>query len=133
MFKGVSSGFDRFEAYKAKIRAFSGAGQQPDYTAPVVQHKLGGMYRKAQQAFSEQATYQNQVSALLGWAAVSCITRAGYQSYASEVYSLSRRYTGESLAMEVAVVVAHWVARGLAAAVLRAIRSQVFGVPEPTP
>jgi hypothetical protein len=39
--------------YKAKVRPFSGTGTQPDYTAPIVQRKLGEMYRKARQAFGD--------------------------------------------------------------------------------
>jgi len=35
MFKGVSSGYDRLEAYKAKVRAYAGTGSAPDYTAHV--------------------------------------------------------------------------------------------------
>jgi len=56
MFVGVKSSFSRMENYKAKVRAFSGTGAQPDYTAPVVQHKLTEMYRKAQRAFGDQAS-----------------------------------------------------------------------------
>ena len=57
MFVGSSSDLARFRGYKAKIRAYSGTGAQPDYTAPVVQYKLAEMYRKAQQAFSDQSSY----------------------------------------------------------------------------
>jgi len=46
MFIGVSSGYDRLEKYKAKVRAYTGTGSPPDYTAPVVQQKLALMYRK---------------------------------------------------------------------------------------
>jgi len=133
MFKGVSSGLDRLEAYKAKIRAYTGTGAQPDYTAPIVQQKLGAMYRKAQQAFSEQASYQNAVSYIVGMAGVSVIMRAGYQAFAGALYRLASTQTGESKAMEAAVILAHWVARGLNSAILMSIRDQVFGIPAPTP
>ena len=36
MFKGVSSGYDRLEAYKAKLRAYAGTGSAPDYATPTV-------------------------------------------------------------------------------------------------
>jgi hypothetical protein len=48
MFVGVQDCNSRLEAYKAKIRAFSGTGTPPDYTPPIVQQKLGG-----------QSSYQN--------------------------------------------------------------------------
>ena len=53
MFVGTASSQSRIDNYKAKIRAYSGTGSQPDYTAPVVQQKLNAMYRKAQQAFGD--------------------------------------------------------------------------------
>ena len=51
MFRGVKSSLDRLENYKSKIRAFSGTGVPPDYTALVIQQKLNTMYRKMQKAF----------------------------------------------------------------------------------
>ena len=70
MFVGSSSDLARMRGYKAKIRAYSGTGPQGDYTPPVVQHKLSEMYRKAQQVFSDQSSYQNAVSALVGSAGI---------------------------------------------------------------
>jgi hypothetical protein len=42
MFVGVTDCASRFEAYKAKIRAFSGTGTAPDYTPPIVQQTFAG-------------------------------------------------------------------------------------------
>ena len=53
MYVGTKSSQSRIDNYKAKIRAYSGRGSQPDYTAPVVQQKLNVMYRKAQPAFGD--------------------------------------------------------------------------------
>lgn len=133
MFKGVTSGYDRLEKYKAKVRAFSGTGSGPDYTAPVIQHMLSGMYRKASLAFNEQATIGNQVSAYLGTSGISVVGRGSYQAFASQMYRLTRTQTGESLKIEVEVVIAAWVARGLTQIILEGIRSDIFGVGEPTP
>ena len=37
MFVGTKSSQSRIRNYKAKIRAYSGTGSHPDYTAPVLQ------------------------------------------------------------------------------------------------
>jgi hypothetical protein len=70
MFRGATSAPDRVDAYKAKIRAFSGTGSPPDYTPSVIQHKLDMMYRKVQQAFGGQFPYQNAAFVLLGPAGI---------------------------------------------------------------
>jgi len=133
MFVGVSSGYDRLAKYKAKVRVFQGTGASPDYTAPVVQHMLNEMYRKAQVAFNEQATYGTMVSSYLGVSGISVVGRGGYQAFASQMYRLTRTQTGESLRMEVAAILAAWVARGLVQGILEGIRSDIFGVSAPTP
>jgi len=46
---GTSSSVSRITNYKAKVRAYSGTSSVPGYTVPVVQFKLAGMSRKAQQ------------------------------------------------------------------------------------
>ena len=43
----------RIDNYKAKIRAYSGTGSQPDYTAPVLQFKLHEIYKRITQAFGD--------------------------------------------------------------------------------
>lgn len=131
MFRGCTSGYARIKAWEAKMRLYVGTGIAPDYTAPVVQHKYAEMHRKAALAFNEQGTYQNQVSSLLGSSSVSSIVRSGYQAFSGQVYGLQVRMSGNALAMEVAVILAKWVARGLEQAVLEAIRDDVFGIPAP--
>jgi len=55
-----------------------------------------------------------------------------YLCFGREVWALTRReISGESLAQEVAVLIAKWVARGLTQSVLQAIRSDVFNVGAP--
>ena len=131
MFVGPSSSLSRLENYKSKVRAFSGTGTGPDYTAPVVQFKLNEMYRKAMKAFGDQSAYQCAVISLLGRAGVSRITYGPYQAFSGSLYKLVRAMTGESLKIEAAVVVALWTSRGLTQSVLEAIRDQVFSIGEP--
>jgi hypothetical protein len=46
MFRGATPATDRLEAYKAKVRAFSGTGTPPDYTPSAIQGKLAMMCRE---------------------------------------------------------------------------------------
>jgi hypothetical protein len=131
MFLGVTPANERFDAYKAKIRAYAGTGSAPDYTPPVVQGKLAQMYRRAQKAFAEQASYQMQVSTLLAAAGTPMTLRAGYQAFAGEMYKLCNKYTSADLVAYAAILVTKWTSRGLDAAYLGAIRTDVFGVGAP--
>jgi hypothetical protein len=55
-----------------------------------------------------------------------------YLNFGREIWALTRKeVSGESLAIEAAVLIAKWVARGLSQPVLQAIRSEVFNVPAP--
>ena len=55
-----------------------------------------------------------------------------YLNFGREIWALTRKeVSGESLAQEVAVLLAKWTARGLTQAVLQAIRSEVFNVGAP--
>ena len=55
-----------------------------------------------------------------------------YLNFGQEVWALTRKeVSGESLAIEAAVLIAKWTARGLTQAVLQAIRSEVFNVGAP--
>ena len=66
MFVGTKSSQSRIDNYKSKIRAYSGTGSQPDYTAPVLQFKLHEIYKRITQAFGVQSSYQNAAPVLLG-------------------------------------------------------------------
>jgi hypothetical protein len=55
-----------------------------------------------------------------------------YLNFGRQIWALTRKeVSGESLAIEAAVLIAKWVARGLTQPVLQAIRSEVFNVPAP--
>ena len=55
-----------------------------------------------------------------------------YLNFGREIWALTRKeVSGESLAIEAAVLIAKWAARGLTTPVLQAIRSEVFNVPAP--
>jgi hypothetical protein len=55
-----------------------------------------------------------------------------YLNFGREIWALTRKeVSGESLALEVAVLITKWVARGLTQSVLQAIRTDVFNVAAP--
>ena len=68
---------------------------------------------------------------VLNLAGVSVIHFPFYLSFAREMWKLTNRIEGESAAIEAAVLVAKWVARGLTQSVLESIRFDVFGVSAP--
>jgi len=129
--RGVISDYERSEAYKAKIRSFSGTGTAPDYVAPVMQYKMNEVYRKIAARFAEQASFQSRVSYIISAGGHSMIDRAGYHAYANELYHLILNYEAGMLPAEVAALVAKWTARGLTALELVNIHSNVFGIPAP--
>ena len=55
-----------------------------------------------------------------------------YLNFGREIWALTRKeVSGESLALEAAVLITKWVARGLTQSVLQAIRTDVFNVAAP--
>ena len=75
-----------------------------------------------------------QVKQVCDGAGVPTIQYPYYLCFGREMWALSRKeISGESLAVEAAVLIAKWVARGLTEAVLQAIRTDVFNVAAPLP
>jgi hypothetical protein len=65
-------------------------------------------------------------------AGVSTLQIPFYLCFGREMWALNRKeISGETLAIEAAVLIAKWVARGLTSAVLQAIRTDCFGVAAP--
>ncbi len=73
-----------------------------------------------------------QVKQVCDGAGVPTIQYPFYLCFGREMWALTRSdISGESLAKEAAVLIAKWTARGLTAAVLQAIRTDVFNVAAP--
>ena len=86
-------------------------------------------YFRTRFAQNEYLTQTKQVLAAIG---VSSITYGPYCAFAGEVAAAREKLgNGEALAIEVATLVAKWVARGLTLAVLEAIRTGVFNIGAP--
>jgi hypothetical protein len=93
---------------------------------------LERMYVNVQSVFPQITSMEEQVKQVLDLQGISTMNYGMYLSFARQVWSLQRRgISGDSLATEVAVDVAKWVARGLTLSILETIRSQVFNVPAP--
>jgi long-subunit acyl-CoA synthetase (AMP-forming) len=73
-----------------------------------------------------------QVKQVCDGAGVSVIQIPFYLNFGRELWALTRReVSGETLAIEAAVLIDKWKARGLTEAVLQAIRTDVFNVAAP--
>jgi hypothetical protein len=73
-----------------------------------------------------------QVKQVCDGAGVKTIQLPFYLNFGREIWALSRKeISGETLAIEVATLVTKWTARGLTAAVLQGIRTDVFNVSAP--
>ena len=65
---------------------------------------------------------------------IASITYIFYYAFARSVDKLIRHgVSGESLALEVALLITLWTGRGLSLSVLETIRTQVFNIGAPTP
>ena len=92
------------------------------------------MYMNVQAVFPLITAMELQVKQTLDALGVSLALYGMYLSFGRELWSLTRKeISGETAAMEADTLRAKWVSRGLATAVLEAIRSQVFNIPAPTP
>jgi hypothetical protein len=92
------------------------------------------MYASVQAVFPELTAMELQVKQVLDLAGVPTKDYPSYLAFGREIWARIRKeMSGESLAKEVAVLLAKWVARGCVQAVLQTIRTGVFNVSAPTP
>jgi hypothetical protein len=78
------------------------------------------------------AAMELQVKQVCDGAGVPTIAIPYYLCFGREMWKLIRAdISGETLALEAAVLIAKWVARGLTQSVLQAIRTDVFNVSAP--
>ena len=80
------------------------------------------------------AAMELQVKQVCDGSGVPTIQYPFYLCFGREMWALSRKdISGESLAIEAAILIDKWTARGLTEAVLQAIRTDVFNVAAPLP
>ena len=98
----------------------------------VLDEKRPSMLAHVQSVFPDIYAMETQVKQTIDAEGVSIIQYAYYLSFGREVWALQRKgVSGESLAKEVATLIAKWVSRGLGQSVLEAVRTQVFNVSAP--
>jgi hypothetical protein len=114
----------RIEAWDAKFNVTRVAATLTDRRAKMLEHVTS--------TFISLASMESQVKQTCDASGVPTIQYPFYLCFGREMWSrLNKEMSGESLAQEAAVLIAKWVARGLTAPVLQAIRSEVFNVPAP--
>jgi hypothetical protein len=90
------------------------------------------MLQNVQAVFPQIAMMEGQVKQTCDASGVSTIQYPFYLCFGRELWSMGRKeISGESAAKAAAVLIAKWVARGLASPVLQAIRSEVFNIGAP--
>jgi hypothetical protein len=88
------------------------------------------------QRFAAQAplvvAMETSVKQLCDGAGVSVIELPYYLCFGRELYALTRKeISGETAAIEAALLIAKWTSRGLTSAVLQGIRTDVFSIVAP--
>ncbi len=94
--------------------------------------KLPDMTTRYSAATTAGVAMETQVKQVLDGAGVPTIQYPFYLCFGRELWALQRReVSGESLAIEAAVLIAKWVARGLTESVLVSIRGGTFSIGAP--
>ena len=114
----------RIENWSAKVT--------PERTAEQVTPQLTSIKQNAAHVMNDIVQMETQVRQVLNGAGVPTIQYPFYLCFGRELWSRIRNgMDGESLAMETAILIAKWVARGLAQSVLQSVRTDVFNVSAP--
>lgn len=93
------------------------------------------MLKRYEAAVASLCEMETKARQTLNAAGVHTIFYVAYLSYARQLYKLSRQkgISGESFALSAEVLLQKWASRGLDAAVLARIRTEVFDTGTPTP
>ena len=98
----------------------------------VLDEKRPSMLAHVESVFVSIDQMETQVKQVLDLQGVATIHYPYYLGFGREVWSLQQKgVSGESLAIEVAVLIDKWVARGLTQSVLETVRTDVFNVSAP--
>jgi hypothetical protein len=119
----VKPGGDRVAKWDLKydpdrIKAITEAGK-PTYLA------------HATTAFNSLHDMEVAVKQVLNGEGVSVADVSDYLCFGREMWKKTRKYSGETVALEASTLVAKWVARRLSQSVLEKIRYDVFSVAAP--
>ena len=107
-------------------------GYNTERIKAIVDEKRPTMLANVQAVIPMIAAMELQVKQVCDGAGVPTIRYPFYLCFGREMWALSRKdISGESLALEAAILITKWTARGLTAAVLQGIRTDVFNVSAP--
>jgi hypothetical protein len=106
--------------------------ENSEYYPEVTMQQKAAMKVKYFRTRTAQNYYLTQTKQVLASAGVSGITYAPYCAFAGEVAAARDKLgAGETLANEVATLIAKWAGRGLSMPVLESIRTDVFNIAAP--
>jgi hypothetical protein len=109
-----------------------GVAVTPERVVEQVTPQIADIKTNATSAMVAMNQIDTQVKEILNGAGVKVIQMPFYLGFGREMWSLRRKgIAGEALAVEAATLIAKWTARGLTAAVLQGIRTDVFNVAAP--
>ena len=98
----------------------------------IITEKRPKMLEHATSVVAAMTAMELQVKQVCDGAGVPTIQYPFYLCFGREMWALTRKdISGESLALEAAVLIGKWVARGLQQPLLQAIRTDVFNVAAP--
>ena len=107
-------------------------GYNTERIKAIVDEKRPAMLASVTATYPMIAAMELQVKQVCDGAGVPTIQYPFYLCFGREMWALSRKdISGESLAQEAAILITKWTARGLTAAVLQGIRTDVFNVSAP--
>ena len=107
-------------------------GYNTERIKAIVDEKRPAMLASVTATYPMIAAMELQVKQVCDGAGVPTIQYPFYLCFGREMWALSRKdISGESLALEAAILITKWTARGLTAAVLQGIRTDVFNVSAP--
>ena len=100
----------------------------------ILTEKRPKMLERVNSVFVSLASMEGQVKQVLDGSGVSIIQYPFYLNFGREMWHLAQQdMSGDSLAIEAAILIGKWTARGLTQATLETIRTQVFNVGAPAP
>jgi len=89
--------------------------------------------QNATTTFTSLTMMEAAVKQMLDVAGVSVIQYPFYLAFGREMWSKSLTFSGNSLAIEAAILIGKWTARGCTQLILESVRTQVFNVGPPPP
>jgi len=121
------SDYARLVKYKAKYLERSDTLP----TNVIAQKELIEAHQKLH--FANFFSYEQRTRTLLDAQGISTTLYPFFLSFSRQVYRLSQQFSGESLLLNVNILLLVWVGRGLTQAILETIRDDVWHIDAPAP